>query len=350
MTNEELFIAFGTKLNRLTGMSFDGLSREEVDWVIQEALYIFIENPKGNTIPRREGFYDTKNRAEELEVLMTSVSLPVIKNDEDSVYSILPPDYLKTTEIVAIVNSSCNKLDDIETEVTEKWFSYKLPIIDVTILSIQATIDAVLTPVVLLADISPTSIVADLNYVIAQRLANKVNAGTLFKVYWERYNNIYLPREFIFVYQGAVADFTGATIIENAVTTIVPPQEITTTRVSFTGSERKVACRLTDAEMLQRNLSDPFRKSVRESPVVVLEGGKVTLHHQDDFNVKGIRLNYLRTPRVVDYTVGQSIELGTTTGMKRNISEKVLDIAVQLAASRLTTPAAQSITQQHTIQ
>ena len=340
MTISELHIDFETKLNRLAGEKFLGFSREEMDWYLNEAMYLKIYkvlNRKQNKT--QEDLFDTKEKVSDLEALFTSASLPLFKVNNSTGSSLLPPDFLHLLEANALVNASCNFVDNTTVAKSIQYFSVAFPFnVFIGSWTVSAITSLGTTQLFTLTNLhTGIALNTDFSFVYIQRILQYVNKNVPnYKVYWENYDSIYKPNQLIFVYTGN-QPLTSATSVLNGTTTTPPITTYSKEQVTYTGNVKEAACRVESNEMAGSVSNNPFYKSRKESPVIFFFNGTLLLKITD-FNVNGLNITYIRKPLVINSTSNQSIELGSMAGNKYKICQEIVDIAVANAAARLSIP------------
>ncbi len=333
MTNQQLYVDFNTKMNRLAGESYLAFSREEVEWYMNEAMYKYIDRVLDRKKNRElQDVSDTKRDNVNLESLLTRLDIPIYK-DTDEYYGIIPSNFLHPETALLRVIDKCDEINPVTSVETTKYFTLTLPSAELlNTWTLYATIDAV--PVLLLTTTNVAlPIPLDLNYVLVARVLQHINDVGLFEVYWESYNGIYTKNSFIFVYKGTGSLTAAASTINGALTNPVI-NTLTLNKVTYVGDTTLKACSVQPMEDTGTVEDNPFTKSVRRNPTVYFFNGKL-LVKLNDFTASTISLIYRRRPRVIDYKVNQSIELGSYFGTRYQASNEIVNIAVELAAARL---------------
>lgn len=340
MTNQELLLDFQIKYNRLAGNSNLGLSYEEIDWYLNEAMLHKIRKLLDRKFNKeQEDQNDTKMNLFDLEALFVQTVLPVNKTNEEFGQSVIPADFFHLESVDALVNTSCDTKTIVTTNKSYKYVVVPLPTVNVGSWSFNVTISSISTPVFNLSNIQnnagyPT-VTSEENYLFVHRILQYVNSQNLVKVFWENYADVYEKNSFIFVYSGT-GSLTGSTNVINTQTTNISPLTIVNPQINFTDSTKPVSCRIEPAEIVGVVKKNPFMRSSKKSPVVSPVKGFLRIYF-NDFNISGLNILYIRKPKVIDYRVAQSIDLGTTLAQKYKIGQDIVDLAVANASARTTT-------------
>lgn len=334
MTNQQLYVDFNTKMNRLAGESYLGFSREEVEWYLNEAMYQYIGQILDVKKNRElEDVSDTKRENTNLESLLTKIELPIYKST-DECYSIVPSNFLHLETALLRVTDKCDEQEPVTSVETKKYFTVALPGIETLITwTLFATINGSATSVFQTAQITSSSVPSDLMYTLVARVLQYVNDTGLFEVYWESYNGIYVKNSFIFVYLGT-GNLTAAASTVNGALTTPPINSFVLNKVTYAGNTVLKACSLQPMEDIGTVEDNPFTRSVRRNSTAYLFNGKI-LVKLTNFTASTLSLIYRRRPRVIDYKVNQAIELGSYFGTRYEASNAIVNIAVTNAAARL---------------
>lgn len=334
MTNQQLYIDFTTKMNRLAGQAYLGVSREEVEWYLQEAMYQFI----AKTLNRKrnkefQDVSDTKREDANLESLLTRTELPIYK-DTDEYYGILPSNFLHLETALLRVTDKCDEVSPITESKTIKYFTVSLPNIEIlSTWTLHVTIGGALSQVFGTANIQTGTTALDVNYTLVPKVLQYVNDIGVFEVYWEKFNGYYTKNSFFFVYKG-VGNLTDAANTVNGVLTNPPIFQLPLNKVAYIGETQLKACAMQPIEDVGIIEDNPFSRSVRRNPTAYLFNGKI-LVKLNSFTASSISLIYRRMPRVIDYKINQSIELGSYFGTRYQVCNEIVDLAVVNAAARL---------------
>lgn len=342
MTNTELHVDFDVKFNRLSSSIYKKTSPEEKDWYLQEAMIEKIQKCIDRKLNKKgEDLEDTKTNVQDIEALFEKKTLPVFKIDANNGKVILPPDFYHELEASVNVNKACNFVDTAVVNKTVKYFVIQLPSTTFTTWLINATIDAVSTPILVTADIEGTFPV-DENFLLIDRLTQAVNKAGVFSIYWENYNGLYHKNSFIFVYEGT-GNFTAVTSIYNGVSVSPTIKTFVLEQIVFTGDTKLVGSRIIKNEIEERITKNPFKRSDKQSPALLFFNG-LLLIKTTNFNINNVVLSYIRKPKRIDYRINQSVELGSRPGTKYKICQEIVDIAVANCAARSLTPNTQALT------
>lgn len=337
MLVQEMHIGLDVGVQKLNTDILDNIVPEQKDWVLNEAMLRFIKNrvnPKSN--PKQEGFEHNVKRIEDLEDLYEQINLPVFIEDTEKQYAVLPSDYFLLIEGESSVVYNCNNVNKNIGSINE--LSCIVPFTDNStatpfegfrVTQLQGTIQTILF------DINNYQFVSNVangilnsveeKFYIVHHVLEIINRNTNIEVYWEVYKNVYSPNSFIFITNDetntGIEINVGGTIYSFNITAL--PVYTTTDKNIGKQPSRLVSTKV------RHHLKHPFLTTRFDSPIFNLFNKQVKIYHNEKFILSKFHLSYIRKPRLISLSLGQSCEVNA------NFHEEIVDIAVQLIKSRI---------------
>lgn len=354
MTVAELHIDFQQKLQRVSAFTFGDYLPHEIDWILNEHQYKYLRRMETRSSNRRkEGFEDTQVRTDIYEAIKTIKLLPAYHLAENLQYVILPSNYFELIRETSSVQYNCTSLVKTLVNTNIQYLIYKYPTFTNTAhyanFTISYTINGVPTIVYNAANYATLYTFSSLDekmYAI-DHILDTLNNRTDVEVYWERYGDKYQSDSFIFVTTNS--NITTVTFTINSMP--VADDFTTETRQSVASTSVKKVIygdnRLVKSEFVNRYNKNPFNKSIGESPLETLRKGQLILLTDNTFYIDSVEVEYLRRPKMINHLTGQSLELGSTLGVKRDIARQIVDMAVQTTAARIMAGNYQTISQEN---
>ena len=170
----------------------------------------------------------------------------------------------------------------------------------------------------------------DMSFVIQDALRSELLQGTSnFRIYWERYNDIFKSETFIFVSDTNVPDVTltydgTATIAEKEILSVFKPNNVT--------AQVFKPNRLLKSNSVSQFAGSSFAKSHWSSPISVLESNLIKIYHDNTFIVNSLLINYIRKPRLVNISLGYSCDLPI------EFHQKICDLASEYIKQTIGDP------------
>ena len=344
MTVSDMHIHLDLLCQELNSNIYSNLQPEEKDIILNKATIRFIREvttPQSNKL--EEGFEYTQARYDDVEELLTPAVLPSYKytdagNFNEAVFSVLPQDYLRLVRIRSLVKDLCGASYDTSVEVTSTTIPYFL--VDFSKLTglfstfvIKMTRSAATTTIFNIDDYSIYSSGFTENSekfvlipVILEKLKEKFESlGYNYQVYYEHYDNIYKPNNFIFVADSLVTEFKfeeGENISASVNKTTVL-DKITNSFTNFGNATHRLV-KSNDAIKL---LETSFGTTIPKSPISEIENTRLISYHQKKFIIGNVIIQYIRKPRLININLNIGCELND------NIHDKIVDIAARMIAN-----------------
>jgi hypothetical protein len=355
MTTAEVHIDFQQKLQKVSSYVFNDYSPQEIDWVINEHQFKLLRTMLTRSSNRKqEGFEDTQIRVDLFEALKEVKTLTAFHASNEEQYVILPPDYFQLINEVSNLQYNCLGLVKSPTAYTLYTLVFKFPVITTLAhyasLKIYYTVNGVDTLVYNAANYSTMyssfGSLEEKFYAITH-IFETLNKRSDVEVYWERYGDSYTSDSFVFVTKNPL--ITSVTFNING----VPIGD------DFSGAAKTITTslsakqyksrdnRLVKSEKVYRYLRNPHNTTSHESPLETMRKGQLRLYTNSFFYLDSLTIEYLRRPLYMNSRTGQTIELGSTLGLKQEITRQIVDAAVQTTAARLASGNYQFIAQEN---
>jgi hypothetical protein len=349
MTVLEMHVQLDLLCQKLNSNVYGNLLPEEKDIILNKAQIRFIREVSDPTSNQKgQGFQYTQARYDDIEELLTSVTLPSYKyvlnaNVDESVFSIVPYNYFRLVKLRSFVKDLCgaNYNTTVQTTaVTNK--VYHVPFTNTsslfTIFSIN--IDYNGNTAVELFDITDyPSFTGGLSsneekFILIQLILSEVNnklisLGLSYRLYYETYDTLFIANNFLLVGDSLLTGLQfviGEAVIEGTL------KNLTYTKVSNNLETFKlVNHRVTKSNDSWKLLDTSFGTTIAHSPLTDIEKRRLISYHQKKFIIGDTILQYIRKPRNIDVLLSIDCELNP------NVHDKVVDLAARLVGSYLNT-------------
>lgn len=339
-TVSELHIGIDLALQYISSNRVKSLKVEEKDWLLNECLLELIHSKLSDkTNFKKEGFEDVQKRIDDLSILKTDpLTLPCFYLNSETVFAILPKDYLHLINDKTTSYYNCNNLTTAITSIIPKcgviyslpkastmdyWSSFKIEIEDIN--GSKTTLFNISNYGLTFIDDTASFILV--NYVLAIINFNSVTTGVT--AYWEYYNNTYYPSSFIF----AVNDCTNKNILISytsksspVITTkpIVTINQFTSKTFTDYNSIITKPNRLSKSEDIPNMMVSSFFTTDVNSPISYITGKFIYIKYNSTFYPKEVIIEYLRQPKIINYYLGITNELSDINDeLIQKVAEKV---------------------------
>lgn len=333
-----MHIDFQLKLQEVYAYTFGDFTKEEIDWVLNEHMFKFIEyrsDPKSNR--KQEGFESTQKRYDDIESLITTTSLPVIEN-VGYVSAFLPSNYFKLVSERPVV--SCSPKVIVEQSLS----SLGINLINSTQTSVatyQLTISTNGDSFLLFDKADYTTKVLGQSEIpfLTALVINKLSSykpGQLIAA-WESIGDFHTPNKTAVVgyYDNITITITSTNSTGNTFTTTFTFSATTINKAQVANDSKEVDARLLNHEFLHRLLGNYFSRTRPDSPVCVIEDGIIKVYYSN-FSVSSVNITYVKSPRLMSNSLSIDCELGSRTGQRYNICRQIVDAAVASVAGRIS--------------
>lgn len=310
---------------------------EEIDWILNKMIGRFVKNKiKPDEQTRQGGFQSDAIDLNALRTLLVlNKTLGVYKSHSHSVLSAeLPGDYsYLVSDTSGLVRSCDGSYTAASTfrSVNEYLYLLKVskstksakPFYQNATLTVNGTV--VMGPTDFPSGLSDKT----MNFELQEIIKNTLLSSPTYRVYWERYKNIYQPETFIFVsataYSSVTLTFDTDTFIATAktVTEVVPGNDV---------SKNYSPNRLLRSDHNPDIATSTFGKSRWESPLSAVQGNTLLVYHDRTFIVNNLVVNYIRKPRTV------SLSLGLGCDLPDEFHQDICDWAVEYIKQTINDP------------
>lgn len=332
MTPQEMHIGIDLIMEKVNSKSIDAFEPEEKDWALNEEVLRFVKQRSSElSNDKKLGFQATQKRYDDIKSLITPVSLPTYIQNNNSVFSYLPSDYIGLINDRTVLKNLCgasysaigttgvNKyvcIIPIANDATNLYSKLKIRINGVQGFSIFDYPNLIKDVTYGVTTVSYKFAVIDL----VVQVLNTNGFACKYSDFWDVSSN------------GAiimVRDVPFTVDIEYAPATIVSVASTLKALLSFSTQTNTIEKpnRLTDTEILYDLLNSSFGTTTVESPISSLERGKIILHHKQKFIPTTLNIDYIKKPRKISLSLNQACDLDESVH-----SEIVENTAKRLAA------------------
>lgn len=150
------------------------------------------------------------------------------------------------------------------------------------------------------------------------------------ELYWERFDDIYLPGRYIYV--GLTAPAGSIFIIVDGTSSF---ENSTSTKAFFThtaGPGKERSNRLTASSLVSDLQQAAFYKTTYYSPISELENNTLKVYRDNSFTVSNVSITYVRKPQPI------SLYLNTDCEINPLFHQTICDLAVEYLKGRLNDP------------
>ncbi len=319
MTPKEFHIALDIQCQKLNSNAYSNIKPEQKDWLLNESIIRFIKtrvNPRSNN--KKQGFADTIKRYDDLEDLITPYTMPLYKNDDNTLFGIFPYNYFHYLSSRTNVAYDCNGLTN--TTIVPVIQRYCIATLKDATTSLYDTFKIALDNGSGFVDILDVSTVPylstgiptlDAKFIIINWVLEQWNKLNLGIVKWETYDDLYYPNSFIFV-SNNIIDLTIR--IHTDTTDNYSFINRTFNKYNYTISNVNLQKnRIEKTDNYDDLLSHCFGTTRFDSPLGKFENGRLIINHSQKFISNSLELQYIRFPRKIDINLNQGSELDPST-------------------------------------
>lgn len=310
MTPQEMLIGIDLILQKVNSNRISSIRTEEKLWFLnEEQIRILNQRTSPLSNEKQLSVEETQKRLDDVQSLVTEVSLDVYANDANSVYCYLPGNYYLLLNDRSVVKDLCGAAYNPTTASASFYYAkYQLPtttdLWDKLVITLGGN-------VITLENYFPNgqpslnSKFELIDFII--EYINNTPALAGFTAKYESYKGIYeagaiiITRDTIFTMSH---DFVNVTL-QNASITVT--QQSLTKISSVTGSSENTN-RLVRGESLYNLLSSSIGGTLAHSPISSIAKYKLITYHKKKFIVSQTNIQYIRKPRKISLTLNQSCE------------------------------------------
>jgi len=285
---------------------------DELDWLLNKGLERFIQSKVKTKKDGSGGYEIDQVDVDAIRTLMVTTELIAAVDADNRYMAQLPGDYaylisdgsrtlnLCGTAPTGLVSNSSNILKlklSKSTKVGTPWFG----VLNVTVGADTIEMVAKIADEGIAYTGLPGNGSVELGLVRDVLMWNIRNILG-YKVYWERYKNIYAPNTFLIPGEAAGELVIDATTIPGTVVTEQITQYSTTTGKFY-------ANRLMPSNKISPLLRTAFYQPSYLSPISELEGNQLIIYADSSFIVNRVAISYVKKPRRLSLVMGQSCDL-----------------------------------------
>jgi hypothetical protein len=350
MTIQEMHVGIDLGFQAVSLNVWDYFQHEELDYLINKHTIKFIRNrvnPKSNA--KREGFQETQKRYEDFAELITNATLNTyVESTQDLfVHGILPYDYLSLLNDRLQSYYNCNGMlqnatlpvlayyktwafgdDTIGTLYDDFIITIKVGSTIQNLFNFAATFSTAING----NTYRPTGLynLGEKFFIVNQVLyeMNVLHPTSDVRVYWEKYDTLYVPNSFIFI--SSVAGYTieiAGVGIPNPIAAATPiDTPISKNRINPVVLGATLVTkpnRLIKTDVYHNYLEHSYLKTKWDSPISRLQGRRIYVHYNNTFTPYKIFIDYIKKPRLCNWYLNISCELHD------NFHQEIIDNVVQ---------------------
>ena len=340
-TAKELHIAFNLKAQWINSNRERVLQDEEIDMLLNRAMYQFIDTRCSNKLnSRKEGFEQTQKRYDDLQEIKKTIALPAyIDGDNIGRVSVpLPYDYYHLVNSRSKLKYNCRYLTKT-LQSSGICQSIVVPIVggsgvyNVFTLDIDYTVNG----------IPNTSTILDFNNYSLPDISDD-NVFEFINIALDSYNNLNNQIEmtyttlngqnyFVIICREPSVNFTlstatsyGLNVYDATTLTDVIGYDLVSNMTSPN--------ELISSQKIDELLGDYyFTKDMQSTPLSTIDDSSLCVYENSSFVVIKVSLTYIRKPRLINLNTNQGCELDK--------GDEIVDIAVELAKADVASPSYQ---------
>lgn len=334
LTALECHIEVNQGFQKVASNIYDYFQPEEIDWVLNKNVDRFIEK----CIKRKPNgaFEINQVFADDIQALIKkNVNLTVFRSNAREAYGVLPRDYKYLINDRSIIVSDCTTGFNTTTTNRSEFVGVlnfpdsnriATPYYASFIITINGVVEFNVANYKISTGLNSVNEKFVLIHLVLEELTKKG-----YKIYWERYRDLYEANSFIIVSDTVT---TGSLLVDTVTTTLVSTETVYQTFMA--GSESEVPNRLTNSAALYNVLdTNVYYKTIPRSPVSNLADDRLFIFYSERFIVNTLVIDYIRKPRKISLILDQSSELS------EDALRKVCDLSVEYLKNIIESPAYQ---------
>jgi hypothetical protein len=312
MTPQEMIIGVNLELQKINSNSNSSFQDEEIEWFLYDETLRFIKTRMRPDLLKGVGFQDDEKRYDDLENLITPVSLPAyVDAGGDCIFAYLPYDYMHRINDRSLTKDLCGATYNPTVANTSFYTAkYLLPSIALsTYSSLQIFINSV--GYFFATDYFPSGLPDALakfqlmNYI--QEVTNKLTITNPPVSKYEKFMGQYQSGSLIV--ESSVAFTLAHSYTGSGGTIQFPITQTQLSTVSAITGAKEVPNRLTKTDLLHDIRRSSIANTKHYSPLSDINDGKIRVWHDKKFIVSGIKMDYIRRPKKISVTLNQGCEL-----------------------------------------
>ena len=348
----EMHIAVQQGVDKINSLQADSLLSEEIDIELNKNMFRFINTKYGQNNIFRKGFEESQKRIDDLRTLVREYEAPVSFKEQLKTNIFvdtfnLPADYMYlVNQMSKLWINNCQTINYSLVNVPAISF-FTLDLNSFVLNNANDDSTAFVASIEMVADITgvdptsaviwnpsdsllsggwtPTSFPSNIEEVKQDIIDNP---GPGFSIYWEEYETLNFPGQFIVVVDTEQHDWfnydASAGNVSFAVGTPDPsvaegPVEQAGRIEDVTYSERRepvaYSARIQEGNRFSQQddifalLSDPFNTTKHTSPLTTMRGRSIDIYTSDIFIIDSLKITYIRKPKEISLSLGVNCEL-----------------------------------------
>ena len=341
-TVEELHIALDQSLQNINSNRKSIIKPQEKDWLLNETQLRVIDMIMDAR--KAKGYEDDQLNYDMLLPVKETMTLPIVAIDEHKGYAVLPSDYLHRDSIAANVVLNC---DEATTSIEHVGLMFIVPIpVDTASPAYAGFTVSIGTEVIFrLSDYGYSGFnKADSFFTIIQLMIDVLREKGL-DLYWEQYNETYIPRTLFIIDNGYEIPLTGGCRVEyngyDITTGSSSDNKDVLSNLEFQVLKDQPTS-LVSTEDINDMLKHKFYTTVPDKPLITMSKHIVIVYYNADFFINEIKLRYIRMPRLINKQAGIMTELTT-------ISDKIVQLTVQNIKAKIEDKGYQAVLNENVI-
>lgn len=318
-TVSELHIALDSRLQQSNSNRKQAFHPEQYDMAYNDALLTIIKDrSSAKTNYKQEGFEQSIKRYEDLQSLKKDCS-PTIFKDSNYYYFYLPSDYYSYDTLVSKILYNRNGVTKSTStrNLYASIFNFSNVSMDITNITYTLSSGGTIDTSKFKLFKSSKSLFYYFNLV---RDFIKTNYGI--DCYFENFNGQYYPNSLIFVTTDSTKRITSvnSTSISIQTTTLSLGYDSIANNSQYVDLGYKKVELVSALESSNINNDYYLNRNIHLNPKFEIKSNKIYIKNDSTFCLDSVKLEYLKTPRLIDSRINQMTDM--------TITDEVLDLAV----------------------
>lgn len=325
LTAKEIHIDIDQGLRKVASNVYRKLYPEEIDWAFNKVTERFIASL---VTPDKNGsgsFQVNQSKLDDIQnIIESGYELDVFYKDEERGYGVLPSNYMYLVNDKSKILTDCSENFTLSHDVVYNEYISVLKFKDsignagIYYNQLELYINTVKVFDIENYSISAGLTAANEKFVLINLILDVLTKAN-FKIYWERYKDLYHNESFIIVSNTAVtSSITVDTIIELGINSFTTLNRFTTIY------DKVVNNRLLSSSKLNESLyNNVFTKSIQKSPITNLASNYLYFFHTKRLIPYRLIIDYVRKPRKI------SLILNHSSDLSEQAVRKVTDLTIE---------------------
>ena len=351
MNVTEMHIAVQQGVDKINSLQADSLLSEEIDIELNKNMFRFINTKYGRNNLYRKGFEESQKRIDDLRTLVREYEAPVSFKEQLKTRIFvdtfqLPNDYMYlVNQMSKLWINNCKTISyNLVNPPAISFFTLDLNnfvlnnqlgdstafvqsiemVADIT--GTDPTSASIWSPsaTLLATGWTPQSYPSNIEAVKQDMLDNP---GAGFNIYWEEYETLNFPGQFIIIVDTDQHDWFNYDLsagnvshaVGNPVAGATQPAQQAGQVMDTTYSERREPLefsariqegnRFSQQDDIFKLLDDPFNTTKHTSPLTTVRGRSIDVYTSDIFIIDTLKITYIRKPQEISLPLGVNCEL-----------------------------------------